>query len=76
MFFTSARSKNHLGVICGGAPARALARCQGQAQGRIFLGWEVWHRLSHGGAHQGSVCVGCGCEGVGREGTALPARRH
>lgn len=46
MFFTSARSKNHLGVICGGAPARALAGCQGQAQGRILLGWEFWPRLS------------------------------
>lgn len=75
MFFTSARSKNHLGVICGGAPARALAACQGQAQGRILLGWEVWPRLSCQGLIK-ALCVGCGCEGVRREGTALPARHH
>lgn len=77
MFFTSARSKNHLGVICGGAPARALARCQGQAQGRILLGWEVWHCLSHGGLIK-ALCMGGVAVRVsgGREGTALPARRH
>lgn len=76
MFFTSARPKSHLGVICGAAPARALAGCQGQAQGRILLGWEVWHHLSYQGLITHSVCVGCGWEGVRREGTALPARHH
>lgn len=28
------------------------------------------------GAHQDSVRVGCGCEGVRGEGTALPAQHH